>query len=96
MFSEAQRQHHCESWRRSGLSMNAYCRNADVSVSTLSKWVRAMGSMPLLAPLPAPVSVSADPLQVEIILVNGVRVQIKGLTSIRELLKEIQEASSCN
>jgi transposase-like protein len=47
-YSKAERQHHCESWRRSGLSMSEYCRQTGVSVSTLSKWAHDTQSTELL------------------------------------------------
>ena len=51
---------HIQSWKQSGLSMTAYCNDAGISISSLSKWVRSNSkakekfkpiSLPPLAPV---------------------------------------------
>lgn len=37
-YSAAEKQHHLATWRTSGLNMSDYCREAGISVSSLSIW----------------------------------------------------------
>ncbi len=85
-----ERQSHCENWRRSGLTMSHYCRQTGIALSSFSKWVQDSKS-----PSPPPVVIEKRP-PVEIILTNGIRVQIAGPNSVSGLVKLLQEVSSCN
>lgn len=92
-YSEAERQQHCESWRRSGLSMNAYCQQAGVSWTSLSNWARMIRPTSSSAVLPL---MDEKKPSVEIILMNGIRIQVTGLSSVGDVVKLLQEVSSCN
>lgn len=37
-YSDEDRAHHLEAWKKSGMSMSEYCKDKDITVSTLSKW----------------------------------------------------------
>jgi transposase-like protein len=94
-YSEEDRAAHCEAWRRSGLSMNQYCRHREVSVSALSQWLKKipMDSLTNAVASPRPASINGS--AVEVILKSGIRLRFPEIASFADLLNMIQELEAC-
>lgn len=97
-YTEDERQHHCDNWRKSGLSMSDYCRQSGLAVSTLSKWLSGAGHKAITKPPQVktpPITSSQTYPGIEIILVSGIRLRFTRAT-IAEILRFIKTLESCS
>lgn len=96
-YSEEEKNSYCEEWKKSGLSMNEYCKRAGIGVSSLSNWVNSNKKQPTLSTKVKIENTQAtSPHQiVEIILVSGLRLRFHR-ASMAELLRFIKALESCN
>ena len=92
LYSEHDRDSHCEAWRQSGLSMNQYCQQTGVALSSLSKWLNQRRQQKMIS---TKSSLSTDEVGVakqgfEIILVNGLCLRFPQIVNRDEIVKLVQ------
>jgi hypothetical protein len=66
-----------DAWKRSGQTVNAFCRDRKLTRSNFDRWRRILAAQPA-KPKPAsfvPVQVVADPMA-EVVLPSGIRVRL--------------------
>jgi hypothetical protein len=97
-YSKEERKHHCESWKKSGLSMREYCNRVGLTISTLCQWIKKMNAIPTNE-----INVGSEntlhnlrPTKIEIILVSGVRVRFSETIHPGKIIKLIQVLGLCN
>lgn len=94
-YSNEERYNHCIEWKKSGLSMNEYCRRSGIAVSSLSKWVGEAKELPKETSDTLSVSLTNSYPPVEIILTSGLRIRLPK-SNISEILKMVRALESCN
>lgn len=88
---------HVERWRQSGLSMTAYSRNANISFSNLSKWVRSENT-PKFKPVSLPKSTGEmiRDQSIEIIVGQQVKIRIPNTTDSSMIINILKGLMQCN
>ena len=94
-YSDEERYNHCIEWKKSGLSMNEYCRRFGIAVSSLSKWVSEAKELSKETLDTLSVSLTNSYPLVEIILMSGLCIRIPR-SNISEILKIVRALESCN
>lgn len=93
-YSEAECIKFCEDWRRSGKFKICFCKERNISVSALHKWLKKYGGLtkleePSLKFLPIDAAISEKRLQkVEITLPNGIVLNTE-VISLGMLIQEL-------
>lgn len=69
-----------DAWKRSGLSLNAYCRDRQLTRSNFDRWRRILAAEPVVVPPSmqvafVPVRIVAEPMA-EIVLRSGIVVRV--------------------
>jgi hypothetical protein len=97
-YSMTERMAHCEEWRKSGLSMNEYCRRSGLLSSTFSLWVKKLNDKPPIESEKRLEKISNETHQqvLEIILVSGIRLRFAGIAKMAEVLRLIKALESCS
>ena len=97
-YSATERKAHYEEWRKSGLSMNEYCRRSGLLISTFSLWVKKYNKkevtgveMEIEKQTP-----NKNHPDLEIILLSGIRLRFREVANIAEILRLIKALESCN
>ena len=90
---------HIEKWRQSGLSMSAYSREANISMSNLSKWVQSENKSktkfkPITLSSSAPMIKQGN--MIEIIVDNRIRIQLPNLTDPSIAINIIRGLTQCS
>jgi transposase-like protein len=94
-YSEEEKNRHCEEWKKSGLSMNQYCRHSGISVTSLSTWANEAK----LSASPTPRTHTDRPNSfssvMEIVLPSGLKLRL-AQTSTTDIVRLIKALESCN
>lgn len=95
-YSVSERQSHLESWQKSGLTMNKYCRQSDISLASFKQWLKKC-NIPSEIGLEINKAVTpSSPRWAELILTNGLRLRIFDLSNISEIICLVKELETCN
>jgi hypothetical protein len=94
-FSDEQRKQHCQAYKKSGLSIRAYCQLNSISQSALHKWIK-LNSKPSFVPITPENSISGIKQSFEIILPNGLRLRFPEVIDLVVIKHLVREIKSCN
>lgn len=97
-YNKAERQTHCEAWKKSALSMSEYCRQSGLALSTFNKWLHRANPKKIIQPSSvkrAPITTDPSYAGIEIVLVSGLRVRFTQ-TMLTEAVKLIKALDSCS
>lgn len=92
-YSESERQYHRENWRRSGLSMNQYCQQTGLAVSSLSTWLSVANKAMAVEPI---ARTRAHKPTIKIVLANGIKLYMSEIPALDAIVKLIQAVSACS
>lgn len=97
------REVHVKAWQASGLTMSAYCREHQLSLSSLSVWVsKSKSKKSVSAKRFFPVkgmpkaNIPTSQLMVKVTLTNGIGVQLQAPLSLDDVIQLARELSQCN
>jgi len=100
IYTEEEKQRHCELWRQSDLSMSKYCQKSKLAVSSLSKWVKELAKnkkLPMLKPAKGTKTILLGSKQkLEIILTSGMRLRFPEVNNFSDLVPFIRKLNECD
>ncbi len=89
-----------DKWKQSGLSMSEYCRQHDLSVSSLSAWVRsrkdANRSFKAIKMLTPPAQPLLEHNTVEIIVDNRIRIRMQNVRDAVMIVNITRDLMACS
>ena len=93
--SKEERQQICEEWRKSGLSRTEFCKQRNMSLKKLYRWLweersKAQSTTPTIKflPLTKPAKIQSNYL--EVLLPNGIALKLASQTvNVANLIKEL-------
>lgn len=95
--SQEDKQGHLDAWTASGLSMSEYCRQNNLSISSLSNWnAQSKSKEKITAPKLKPIEkltavqnhMKLTPI--EIVLPDGIKIRLSDLQQLASILKIIK------
>lgn len=97
-YSENDRLHHLEEWKKSGVSMNQYCQDKDLTISTLSKWVRSANQTKTqFKPVKiASASIHNQNGSIEIIIDNRIKIKLSNASDVSIVVDIVRNLIQCN
>jgi hypothetical protein len=89
---------HVEKWRKSGLSMSSYAREAGISASNLSKWAQPKNkAMDKFKPLSLPTLAPGNQNHfIEIIVNNQIKIRLPNDQDLSKLINLVRSLMQCN
>ena len=99
-YTDAQRQQHLADWKNSGLVMSEYCKNHDVSISSLSVWNKACSRPTTKELKPIATKSHTKPLNkqrpIEVVTLRGIKIRLSDIDQLPIILNIINEDSKCS
>ena len=95
-YTPEERKHHLVSWRDSGLTMSEYCREHDLSISSLSLWNKSQEKtkpkdLREISATPAATgTIRCKQLPVEVVIPNGIKIRISNIDQLPSVLAILQ------
>ena len=96
------RQLHVRKWKESNLSMSAYCRQQNLSVSSLSKWVQDSHKKsktlfkPVISTTSLPRSKESPPNVIEILVGQQIKIRFVNAADSSFIMNIIKGLAVCN
>lgn len=96
-YTRKQRDELLSRYRRSGISVNRFCEQMDISYSTLTRWLRQIEGTESEVKL---VEIAAEPvfaknLEMTVRLSNGISCEVGGQLGVADALNWIRELNRC-
>lgn len=97
-YSDEERNIYFEGWKKSGLSMSQYCRDKEVSVSTLSKWAGTQNnSKPEFKPVTLTSTMPCNQnIMVEIVVDNRIKMRLPSTADVSMIVNIVRGLMPCN
>lgn len=92
-YTPEDRQTHCNQWRQSGLSMSEYCRRHQLTVSSLSLWLKHSKNPDKSSP---PIPPMARTQSLEVRLVNGSWLLFSEITDVDAIVQLVKAFDTCS
>lgn len=97
-YSEDDRAHHLEEWKKSGTSMSQYCQDKELTISTLSKWVRSVNQAKTQF---KPITLPSAPIHnqngaIEIIIDNRIKIKLSNASDVSIVVNIVRSFMQCN
>lgn len=99
-YSQSERETYIEEWRRSKLSMNAYCRQNALALSSFSQWVKKLKVTTTHCESKNDDEKSIPKINhtgiMELTLTNGIRLRFTDTSNLSEVVRLVKALKSCS
>lgn len=97
-YTEADRAHHLEEWKKSGTSMSQYCQDKELSISSLSKWAKCgkKAKIPFKSVGLLPASIQDQNSDIEVIIDNRIKIKLSSVSTIPLAVNLVRSLVKCN